>query len=304
MRPLAYGHQLIAKLPVLATAGGNWFHQLFRQAGASAHSASLLVTFLVAPAEVVVTLVVAFFAARYGARGVRRLFSRYLDSHGGVDEDAGMRLSSLGALSANLWRFLISICAIAIILSLIGINLTPLLASATVIGATLGFGAQTLVRDYLSGFLLAIEDQFAIGETIEVGAAVGVVEEISLRVTRVRTDDGAIIFIPNGEIRVMMNRSRDWALARCEVPIRPLGSKEIKVVIAALREKIEKIAEETGEDATSLTITPSVRTDPRGSTLRITLKTTPSKRVRLEHRLRQRAVTTLVEENAWPSDSV
>ena len=74
-------------------------------------------------------------------------------------------MSTMSALAANLWRFFVFVIAVAIILGMVGVNLTPLLASATIIGATLGFGAQLIVRDYLSGFLLTVEDQYGIGDT-------------------------------------------------------------------------------------------------------------------------------------------
>src|SRR4029077_492010 len=108
---------------------------------------------------------------------------------------------------ANVWRFIVAIFAIAIILGMIGINLTPLLASATIVGATIGFGAQQLVRDYLSGFLLTVEDQFGIGDTISVDGTTGTVEDVSLRVTQVRAEDGSIVYLPNGDIRALRNSS-------------------------------------------------------------------------------------------------
>ena len=96
----------------------------------------------------------------------------------------------------------------AIILGIIGINLTPLLASATIIGATLGFGAQLIVRDYFSGFLLTLEDQYGIGDSITIGAVSGVVEDLTLRVTRLRAIDGTVYFVANGDIRQLANTSR------------------------------------------------------------------------------------------------
>ena len=104
-------------------------------------------------------------------------------------------------------------------LGTIGINLTPLLAGATVVGATIGFGAQSMVRDLLAGFLLIIEDQFDIGDTLTVGTTSGTVEDLSLRVTRLRGVDGTVWFVPNGEIRTLANLSRGWAEAMVDVPV-------------------------------------------------------------------------------------
>lgn len=288
----------------LSTAGGQWFHELFIQAGASSHLAHLIVTFVLAPLEVLVAIVGGFILARYGARALRRIFAHYLKTRSARSGEDGqrLRLTTIASVSANIWRFAVAIFTIAIVLSLIGINLTPLLASATVIGATLGFGAQTLVRDYLSGFLLTVEDQFAIGETIAVNSVSGTVEEISLRVTRLRTDDGSIVFIPNGEIRVMINRSRDWAIAVCEVPMRPLGSERSREVLAQLRDALEGVGQSSGLAASDITVTPSVASDKHSSTVRITARTAPTDRASIAHRLRQRAVACLVETDAWPGD--
>ncbi len=109
--------------------------------------------------------------------------------------------------------------AFFVILGTIGLNLTPLLAGATVIGATLGFGAQSMVRDLLAGVLLTVEGQFDIGDTIAVGDTTGTVEDLTLRVTRLRSDDGTVWYVPNGEIRKLANSSRGWAQATVDVPV-------------------------------------------------------------------------------------
>ena len=96
---------------------------------------------------------------------------------------------------------------------MLGINLTPLLASATIIGATLGFGAQQIVRDYFSGVLMTMEDQYNVGDSITVGGVTGVVEDVTMRLTRFRGVDGTIYIVPNGDIRLVGNLSRGWARA-------------------------------------------------------------------------------------------
>ena len=103
---------------------------------------------------------------------------------------------------ANVWRFFVFVVAGAIVLGMLGINLTPLLASATIIGATLGFGAQQIVRDYFSGILMTMEDQYNVGDSVTVGGVTGVVEEVTMRLTRFRGVDGTIFVIPNGDIRL------------------------------------------------------------------------------------------------------
>ena len=119
----------------------------------------------------------------------------------------------MSGVVANVWRFFVFVVAGAIVLGMLGINLTPLLASATIIGATLGFGAQQIVRDYFSGILMTMEDQYNVGDSVTVGGVTGVVEDVTMRLTRFRGVDGTIYVIPNGDIRLIGNLSRGWARA-------------------------------------------------------------------------------------------
>lgn len=103
-----------------------------------------------------------------------------------------------------------AILAVAVLMALgqLGLNLAPLIAGAGIVGVAIGFGAQTLVRDFLSGLLILLEDQYGIGDRVDLSAEVaGVVEEVNLRVTRIKGDDGTVWFVPNGEIRRVGNKS-------------------------------------------------------------------------------------------------
>ena len=104
-------------------------------------------------------------------------------------------------------------------LSELGINIAPLVASAGVIGVALGFGAQTLVKDFLSGVFLVSEDQFGVGDIVDLGPATGTVEEVGLRITRVRDSSGIVWYVRNGEILRVGNRSQGWTLAVVDVAV-------------------------------------------------------------------------------------
>ena len=114
---------------------------------------------------------------------------------------------------------LIWINALLVILELIGINITPLLASAGVVGVALAFGAQTLVKDYLAGIFLIIEDQYGVGDVVQFDAVTGIIEEVALRTTRVRDFTGVVWYLRNGEILNVANRSQGWSLAIVELPV-------------------------------------------------------------------------------------
>ncbi|HLG68550.1 MAG TPA: mechanosensitive ion channel domain-containing protein [Acidimicrobiales bacterium] len=290
----------------LAASGGGWLFDLLTKAGVSRSTASTVVEFVLRPLEVVVVVVIAALLAHLGARAIRRWLGslgRRAASRAG-SERATARAATVTALVANLWRFVVLVVLIAIVLGMLGVNLTPLLASATVIGATIGFGAQALVRDYLSGILLTLEDQFGIGDTITVDQASGVVEDLSLRVTRVRAWDGTVWYVPNGEIRRLANTSRGWARAVVDLPVTVGGATTVDAVKAIA-------AEAAGEVAGRPAFAPVVREPPEVSgvvaagatscTVRVSLRTTPAAREPLERSLREAVIQRLVAAGAWPA---
>ena len=105
------------------------------------------------------------------------------------------------------------------ILSQVGVNIAPIIASAGILGIALGFGAQSLVKDFLSGVFMIFEDQFGVGDIVDVGEAIGTVEAVSLRVTRLRDLDGTVWYVPNGEILRVGNKSQNWSRAVVDVGV-------------------------------------------------------------------------------------
>ena len=119
------------------------------------------------------------------------------------------------AIAIVIWSF-----AVLAILSEIGVNIAPLIASAGVVGVALGFGAQSLVKDFLSGIFMLMEDQYGVGDTIDAGdGIVGDVEDISLRITTIRDIDGTLWYVRNGEILRVGNLSDEYAIARIQIPV-------------------------------------------------------------------------------------
>lgn len=195
--------------PVPGVSG--WLYDLLRWAGVGEPTAAHLQQVVVKPVSVVVIALLAVVASWLGNRVIRHWIgsaARKAAARSGSAR-ATARATTVTALVANVWRVFVAVLAFFVALETIGIDLTPLLAGATVIGATIGFGAQSLVKDLLSGFLLIVEDQFDIGDTLVVGEVTGTVEDLTLRVTRLRTQDGTIWVIANGEIRQLGNKSRE-----------------------------------------------------------------------------------------------
>ncbi|HTW17310.1 MAG TPA: mechanosensitive ion channel family protein [Nocardioides sp.] len=105
------------------------------------------------------------------------------------------------------------------VLSELGVNIAPIIASAGIIGLALGFGAQSLVKDFLSGIFMIVEDQYGVGDVVDVGEATGTIEAVSLRVTRLRDLNGTVWYVPNGEIMRVGNMSQNWSRAVVDVSV-------------------------------------------------------------------------------------
>ncbi|GAA2113713.1 mechanosensitive ion channel family protein [Streptomyces synnematoformans] len=129
------------------------------------------------------------------------------------------RARTIGAVLSSIVSVVIGITALAMVLGEIGISLGPLLASAGVVGLAIGFGAQSLVADYLAGLLIMVEDQYGVGDYVDLGEAVGEVEHVGLRLTQVRDLTGGLWYIRNGEILRVRNDSQDWARAVLDVGV-------------------------------------------------------------------------------------
>lgn len=196
-----------------ASLGSGYLYDLFHALGASSSAARHLQSVLQKPLAVVILLICTVLIARIGGRSIRHALGRFRKRIALTDAGRASRIDTVSRIVANLWRVVIDVIGIIIILSVVGLNLTPFLAGATVIGATIGFGAQSLVRDFLSGFLMLLEDQYRIGDVVMINEISGSVDEVTLRITRLRDADGTEWYIPNGQILKVGNRARHWSRA-------------------------------------------------------------------------------------------
>lgn len=186
--------------------------------------------------RMLVTLVAAFVAQRVLFLVVSRLEKALLRA-GQESEASRQRASTVGQVLRNLITTLVGVTVIVHALDILGWDVKPILAGAGILGVALGFGAQTLVRDVIAGFLILAEDQFSVGDLIEVGAKPATVEAITLRVTRLRDFNGYVHFVPNGEMKVVTNRSRGWQRVAVDVPI--ATGADINTALAAARRVAE-----------------------------------------------------------------
>jgi small-conductance mechanosensitive channel len=132
---------------------------------------------------------------------------------------ATQRAETVGALLGSVASFAVWSVAVLMAFGELGLQLGPLLAGAGIVGVALGFGAQNLVRDFLSGIFMLIEDQYGVGDVIDAGPASGTVEGVSLRTTRLRDLEGNVWHIPNGTIARVANKSQQWARSLLDLPV-------------------------------------------------------------------------------------
>jgi small conductance mechanosensitive channel len=165
-----------------------------------------------------VIVVVAFVVLRFGRLAIHGIVEALLDreaTEGTAQElsaiEVRKRIDTLDHLGSNVVRFFVVVIAGIMVLGRIGLDIGPAIAGLGVVGIAVGFGAQSLVRDYLNGALILVENQFSKGDTVTVAGVTGTVEDFSLRRTTLRDLDGIVHTVPNGEIKVASNRTRTWA---------------------------------------------------------------------------------------------
>jgi small conductance mechanosensitive channel len=150
-------------------------------------------------------------------RGVRR-FRVYMEARARDGEEA-KRVGTLCRAFRYAGSVLIFVVAAMLVMSELGISIAPVLATAGVAGIAIGFGAQSLVKDYFAGLFLLLEDQIRQGDVVQIAGIGGQVEDVTLRYVRLRDFEGHVHFVPNGEIKIVTNRTRDYAQAVIEVGV-------------------------------------------------------------------------------------
>ena len=277
---------------------------------------------LAKPVAILVIVVVAWIVARLlravvsrvvlrisgpaQSERLRRLRSRA--PVGLVDDDgesirAEARANTLAAVARSLVTGFVWFTALVAALDVVDINLGPLLAGAGIVGVALGFGAQTMVRDYLNGFFLVVEDQYGVGDWIDLGPdAKGVVERVTLRATRLRATDGTVWHVPNGVVERVGNYTQDFAYAVLDVQVAlGLGTDEVERIV-------ERVAQELADDpawVADVTGRPDLWgvnvLSREGATVRLLLRTAPGAQWRVQRELRRRVKRAFDEQGLTSS---
>jgi small-conductance mechanosensitive channel len=210
------------------------------------------------------------------------------------------RAEMIGAAVANVASVVIWLTAAILVLHVLGLRLGPLLAGAGIAGLVLSLSAQQMVRDFLSGIAMLMEDQYGPGDVVDAGPAKGVVERVGLRTTRLRAVDGTVWHVRNGEIERLGNESRDWARVLVDVEV-ARGSDLVQVT-----RTVERAGHQVAQDEhwqPFLLEAPEVwgveQVKPASVTIRLVVKTRPSKRDDVARQLRA-SVESALEQAGIP----
>ena len=181
---------------------------------------------------------------------LRELARRKAERNAIQAERSRRRAETLGTVLKSIASLVIFTIAIIMALSEFDVNLGPLIASAGIVGIALGFGARSLVKDFLSGIFMLIEDQFGVGDIIDVGPAAGVVEGVSLRTTLLRDVHGTLWHVPNGEILRVANKSQQWARAVLDIEV--AYNTDIPHAMTVIKQVADEVWQDAPENATIL----------------------------------------------------
>lgn len=218
-----------------------------------------------------------------------------------VIERRRQRAKTIGSVLRSMATFLIYGLAFILVLGELGLDLGPIIASAGIIGVAIGFGAQNLVRDFLSGIFMMIEDQYGVGDVVDVGEATGTVEAVGLRITTLRDVKGTVWYVRNGEVLRVGNSSQGFAVAVVDVPLGYsadverastvlMGAASTATESEALQANILEPPEMLGVESVT----------PEGIQLRLTVKVRPGKQWLVQRALRGQLLAALEEAGFEP----
>jgi len=240
-------------------------------------------------AHIVLIVAVAWFSYRLLKITIQRMEAIVEDDDSSTVSDQEQRAQTLGQILRNAGQILIYVIAGMMILRELGLDIGPILAGVGVVGLAVGFGAQTLVKDVISGFFILLENRFRVGDFVQVGDITGNVEKMTLRATFLRDLNGTLHVVPNGEIRTLANQTKDWSRSVVNVGISYDTDLERALKV------LEDVGRELREDATfaPLVLEGPVAIGPlefgdSAITMRLMVKTGPGQQWRVARELRRR----------------
>lgn len=206
------------------------------------------------------------------------------------------RARTIGSVLRSTASIVVGSITVVLVLDALGVNIAPLIASAGIVGVAVGFGAQALVKDFLSGLFMLLEDQYGVGDVVDVGPATGTVEAVGLRVTKVRDGDGTLWYVPNGSMLRVGNKTQGFGTAVVELDVDYFA--DLDEVRRLLEEAAAEIAAEPVVGAFvqgSPTVTGAERLSAEAVTVKLSLRTEPGKHWEVGRQLRASVRRRLTE---------
>ncbi|WP_442934261.1 mechanosensitive ion channel family protein [Micromonospora sp. CPCC 205539] len=210
-----------------------------------------------------------------------------------VPERRRQRAEAIGSVLRSMTTAFVFGIALLMILREFSFDLAPLLASAGIAGVALGFGAQSLVKDLIAGLFMLIEDQYGVGDNVDLGEATGMVEAVGLRVTTVRDGRGVLWYIRNGEIIRVGNKSQGWALVVVDLPIGFSGTEEATAVLRTAAASVAVDPELSSEIVEAPEVLGVEQMTVDGAVIRTVVKTTADGQFAVARELRRRLAEAL-----------
>lgn len=234
--------------------------------------------------ESLIVLIIAALAIKFGKIMITKFFSNQKKLKYTIDDK---RADTLSTLLSSILKYTVYLLAVlTIINSIFDVKITTILTAAGIGGIAIGFGAQSLVKDVITGFFILLEDQFAVGDSVTIDGMTGTVEEIEMRITKIRHFNGDLFIIPNGQIIKVTNHTRGSKTAI--IDIRVSYQEDLDKVI----EILNKTALEVAKDFEVIIEEPKVlgitEFSPTDVTLRVIAKTLPNENAPVEREMRKR----------------
>lgn len=221
----------------------------------------------------------------------------------GLADRRTQRADTLNSILGSSVNVVVGLIAVVMVMQQLGWDIGPLIASAGIVGVAVGFGAQSLVKDILSGIFMMLEDQYGVGDRVDLGGTTGTVEAVALRVTRIRGDDGTLWFCRNGEILRVGNHSQGWARAVVDVKVGPdanLDAARTALVAAANAVADDEAFEGIILGEPSVVYVETIAAS--GTQLRVTLNTDAGGQEDVASELRRRIVIALYDAGVKLAD--
>lgn len=304
----------LAEPPACAAQAGTWCARFYQWTNNDflASSADVVVTGAI---KIVLIVVIALVARHLLHRTITRVVEgasngrlsgllgrapKRIRSTALTSQRRVQRARTIGSVLRSITSAVVLLTGTVMILAEFGVALGPILASAGIVGIAVGFGAQNLVRDFLSGMFMLLEDQYGVGDIVDLGVASGTVEAVGLRITTIRDLQGTVWYVRNGEIQRVGNKSQGYAVAVVDLPLAHSAdmaeASGLAGRVATERVAQPDLAEDVLEDPVVLGVE---KITTEGATLRLTVKVNPGRQFAVQRALNA-AITDAFDDEAVP----